>query len=254
MEPSFYSEKYGLQGRLDVFYKPADSSKQSAIVELKSGKPFKPNTYGISTNHFTQTLLYDLIIKSVFEKGIAPANFILYSGTDDRQLRFAPAIKAQQLEAIQIRNQIVAIERGLANLGEQPLDSPNFFGLLSPARMPAAKGFISKDLGLFEKVYANMRSLDRAYFTAFSGFIAREQWLAKTGIQGLENINGLASLWLNDLEEKEAAFDIISHLVVVPRGSGPSETGRTDLRFWVQDMVSGERVYKDSLFNGKGTE
>ena len=42
--------------------------------------------------------------------------------------------------------------------------------------------------------------------------------------------------------------------VVAPQGSGPAETGRTDLRFWVQDMVSGERVYKDSLFNGKGTE
>ncbi|MEM9917186.1 MAG: AAA domain-containing protein [Bacteroidota bacterium] len=215
LEPSFYSEKYGLQGRLDVFYKQADSSKQSAIVELKSGKPFKANTYGISSNHFTQTLLYDLIIKSVFEKGIAPANFILYSGVEDRQLRFAPSIKAQQYEAIQIRNQIVAIERGIANLLDQPLDSPNFFSLLSPTKLTAAKGFIEKDLGLFEKVYRGMRSIDRHYFTAFSGFIAHEQWLAKTGVQGLENVNGLASLWLNDLEEKEASFDIISHLRIL---------------------------------------
>ncbi|MEO1627910.1 MAG: AAA domain-containing protein, partial [Bacteroidota bacterium] len=214
LEPSFYSETYGLQGRLDVFYKQPDSHKQSAIVELKSGKPFKPNTYGISSNHFTQTLLYDLIIKSVFEKGIAPANFILYSGVDDRQLRFAPAVRAQQLEAIQIRNQIVAIERGIANLQEQPLDSPNFFSLLRPDRMSAAKGFIARDLALFEKVYAGMRSIDRHYFTAFSAFIAHEQWLAKTGIQGLDNVNGLASLWLNDLEEKEASFDIISHLAI----------------------------------------
>ena len=38
--------------------------------------------------------------------------------------------------------------------------------------------------------------------------------MAKTGVQGIENINGLAKLWLNDFKDKEEQFDIISHIKV----------------------------------------
>ncbi len=42
--------------------------------------------------------------------------------------------------------------------------------------------------------------------------------------------------------------------VIAPADSGPAQADRTDLRFWVEDTLSGERVYEDSLFNGKGTQ
>ncbi|MEL7011765.1 MAG: cytochrome c oxidase accessory protein CcoG [Pseudomonadota bacterium] len=42
--------------------------------------------------------------------------------------------------------------------------------------------------------------------------------------------------------------------VIAPAGSGPADADRTSLRFWVEDVLSGERVYQDSLFNGKGTQ
>ncbi|MEM1321752.1 MAG: AAA domain-containing protein [Bacteroidota bacterium] len=214
LEPSFYSEKYGLQGRLDVFYKDREDAKQSAIVELKSGKAYMPNAYGISHNHFTQTLLYDLLVKSVFTNSIAPANYILYSGLDDRQLRFAPVVKAQQMEAIQLRNQLITLERGLASLSPDRPDQAHLFDLLRPSSMPKAKGFVGRDLAHFEKVYQGMSPLERKYFVAFSGFIAREQQLAKTGVQGMNQLNGLASLWLNGFAEKQESFDIISHLQI----------------------------------------
>jgi cytochrome c oxidase accessory protein FixG len=38
--------------------------------------------------------------------------------------------------------------------------------------------------------------------------------------------------------------------VMAPRGSAPAGLDRTDVRFWVEDLVSGDRVYKDSVFNG----
>ncbi|MEL6865009.1 MAG: AAA domain-containing protein [Bacteroidota bacterium] len=212
LEPSFYSEKYGLQGRLDVFYQNPDSKKQSAIVELKSGKPYRPNVYGISNNHFTQTLLYDLLVKSVYAQKIAPANFILYSGIDQDQLKFAPVVSAQQYEALQIRNQLLALEYGLCQILDRDLSLGNVFNLLHPGSIPTAKGFVVRDLKLFDQVYSNLSELERKYFIAFSSFIAREHRLAKTGIQGMSNINGLAALWLNDFEEKEAQFEIISYL------------------------------------------
>ena len=42
--------------------------------------------------------------------------------------------------------------------------------------------------------------------------------------------------------------------VVAPQGSDPANSERTELRFWVRDAVSGERVYQDSIFNGRGTQ
>lgn len=229
LEPSFYSESYGLQGRLDVFYQNPDGSKKAAIVELKSGSPFKPNKHGISQNHYTQTLLYDLIIRSTFDNQLDPANYILYSGQQMRQLRYAPVTKAQQYEAIQIRNQLVALERTLSNFGKEgrleslELQGNQLFRKLSPNRFPYVKGFVAKDLESFEKAYSNMSPLERQYFVAFSGLIAREHQLAKTGIQGINNINGLAALWLNAYEEKENNFDLIGSLTIIENNSKAEE-------------------------------
>ncbi len=40
--------------------------------------------------------------------------------------------------------------------------------------------------------------------------------------------------------------------VVSPKGSVPSNAEATDVRFWVEDLASGERTHKDSTFNGRG--
>lgn len=225
LEPSFYSETYGLQGRLDIFYQNPNGDKKAAIVELKSGKPWKPNRHGISANHYTQTLLYDLIIRSAFDDQLDPANYILYSGQQLDQLRYAPVTKSQQYEAIQIRNQLVAIERMLSNMGQSVQSGDletignRLFRKLSPSRLPQVKGFQGKDLENFEKTYTQMSPLERKYFIAFSGLIAREHQLAKTGIQGINNVNGLAGLWLNAYQEKQQNFDLIGSLKILQNNS-----------------------------------
>jgi DNA replication ATP-dependent helicase Dna2 len=208
LEPSFYSERYGIQGRLDVLYK----NDHSAIVELKSGKPFRPNIYGLNNNHYTQTLLYDLIIRSVYGEQVDPKNYILYSGVGERQLRFAPRVKAQQYEALQLRNQLLRFEEQLKCLKDP--NAPVIFERVRQSNFPQAKGFSATDIQLFEKVYQNMNTLERQYFHEFSAFIAREHQLAKTGIQGMENINGQAALWLDEFGQKEAGYNIISCLRV----------------------------------------
>ena len=217
LEPSFYSETYGLQGRLDVFcYNPDDESR-SAIVELKSGSPFMPNAYQISHDHFAQTLLYDLLIQSVYDGRVNPANYILYSALDQDQLRFAPRIRTQQYEALQVRNQLCAVDRLLANLGtpngvDLRTQGQKLFKKLRPSHFPHLKGFIQRDLQEFERLFEAMTDLEQRYFTAFVGFIAREHQLNKTGIIGVDNINGLASLWLNSPEEKQEQFQMFRNL------------------------------------------
>ena len=38
--------------------------------------------------------------------------------------------------------------------------------------------------------------------------------------------------------------------VMAPRGSDPAVADRTEFRFWVEDLTNGERVFKDTIFNG----
>ena len=209
LEPTFYSEQYGLQGRLDLFYR---TDERSAIVELKSGTPFRPNSYGIQRSHFTQTLLYDLLVRSVFGAGTDPAKYILYSGADVQQLRFAPTVAPEQWEALQVRNHLVGIERLLAAIRPGDTAVP----LLQRLRADKvdARDFLARDFGLFETAYAKLNPLEQKYFNAFAGFVAREQWLAKVGEENSDTLNGNAALWRSSFAEKQEAFAILSHLEI----------------------------------------
>ena len=194
-----------------MFYQNPENNK-SAIVELKSGQPFKPNVYGISNNHFTQTLLYDLLVSAAFEGKTQPLNYILYSVLEKDNLKYAPSVRAQQYEALNVRNQILALEQSLINLNKTPFNENNIYKRLIDNLLKTATGFEKRDIELFDKTFNNMSDLEREYFMAFSSFIAREHQLAKVGVEGVENANGVASLWLNDLKEKEENFNIFNAL------------------------------------------
>lgn len=214
LEPSFCSNTYGLQGRLDV-WKPG--KEKSAIVELKSGKPFRPNIYGISPSHFAQTMLYDLLVHPDGKRLAKPASFILYSCAPERPLRYAPRVQAQQHEALQMRNHLIAIEWLLASLGtdEQSFHrGRQLFLQLDPAHHPEVKGFIRDDLDLFQAHFTHLSTLEKKYFIAFCGFIAREQRLAKVGDPNRDDSNGLASLWLDSYEHKKNNFNILNELTI----------------------------------------
>ncbi len=38
--------------------------------------------------------------------------------------------------------------------------------------------------------------------------------------------------------------------VIAPNGSEAAQSDRIEIRFWVEDLLSGDRVHKDSAFNG----
>ncbi|MCB0638629.1 MAG: AAA family ATPase, partial [Lewinella sp.] len=246
LEPTFYSERYGLQGRLDLLHRPPGQGEQTAIVELKSGKPFMANIHGISPNHFIQTLLYDLLIRSAFGADANIGAYILYSSVPERPLRFAPRVQAQQFEALQLRNQLVAIEYLLGQLGTEdtPLtdQADRLFRRLKPSRHPTLKGFHQRDLAHFTQVYEQLEPVERAYFAAFSGFIAREHRLAKTGMQGQENVNGLASLWLDDRIDKDQQYQLLADLRVTDNATHDTEPLLTLARTEATNPLANFRV------------
>ena len=166
LEPSFYAPKYGLQGRLDLFYQNPETGK-SAIVELKSGKPYKQNIYGISNNHFTQTLLYNLLVEAAFGDKIKPLCYILYSVLELDNLKYAPLLAAQQFEALNVRNQILSLEQALINLNKKKntvVGDGDFFNRILSKLLQTASGFEKRDVELFAKTYNNLSLLEKKIF------------------------------------------------------------------------------------------
>ena len=211
VEPSFYSERYGLQGRLDLFLPPA-GDQDAAIVELKSGKIYRPNQHRVNQEHYVQTLLYDLLVRSVYSDRARPRNFVLYSGEKDEPLRYAPPNRAQQYQALAVRNQMMAIERLLA--ASRP-GAPCPLDWLRPERYPNLSGFVRRDIEAFHAAYARLAPVEKDYLRAFVGFVAREQRLAKVGVHGGERITGQAALWREDLDTKLDGYAILHDLALV---------------------------------------
>ena len=93
LEPSFFSEKYGFQGRLDLLQTGYENNPYK-IVELKSGRlPWPPNQVGkITLSHEVQTAVYRLMIESVYNQSSRNIDAaILYSAAihEGQNLRFA---------------------------------------------------------------------------------------------------------------------------------------------------------------------
>lgn len=211
LEPSFMSATYGIQGRLDLLSMTNDDS---SIVELKSGKVFRPNNYGLKKDHYVQTLLYDLLIRSSF-KGSHPKNFILYSQVDKHQLRIAPRIAKQQNDALHLRNKLIQIE---SKLREADI-TDKLFESINSKNYSTLTGFEANDVARFERIYKGLDDFEKQYFIHFTNFIAREHRYAKTGEYGQDKSNGLAGLWLDGTTEKCEQFRMLFKLKITQNHS-----------------------------------
>ncbi|MCP5038529.1 MAG: cytochrome c oxidase accessory protein CcoG [Rhodobacteraceae bacterium] len=71
-----------------------------------------------------------------------------------------------------------------------------------------------------------------------------------TGSDGLmlelEGAKGVSVVAPADMEYKQRLY------LIAPKGSSEATADRTTLRIWITDGVSGERAYKDAVFNGRG--
>lgn len=206
-EASYYSVKYGLQGRLDMLHQ---TNERIDIIELKSGSAFQPNTYGISASHYIQTLLYDLMVEGTLRKKKARSQYILYSKLQDG-LRFAPIVYAQQLEAIAVRNAVYyaeylhATKRGVYNL---------LLGL-EGAEIQSLKGFTKRDVDRLWKTFQRQRPIIQHYFLEFSAFISRERFQSKLGDARSYSKNGLAAMWTATEQDKLDSFLLMKRCEIV---------------------------------------
>ena len=216
LEPSFLSPAYGLQGRLDLLESQRDTEEAAtSIVELKTSKIYRPNIHGIRADNFIQTLLYDLMINQALGQDANVRSYILYSVDYDKPVRYAPPQFMRQMEALTARNQLVALESLIAQLGTGDLlrQTDALFSKIRVHRFKNLGSFTEQDHLTALATYDALTELERRYFGAFMGFVAREQRLAKIGEQKTDRINGLASLWLDERRDKIERFELLDGLV-----------------------------------------
>lgn len=216
VEPSFFSEMLGLQGRMDLL-----QLDLRLLAEQKSGKGNWPYNNFITPihreQHYVQLLLYMLIIRYNYrekyeENGYRLDPFLLYSKYEKSliALGFAPALI---FKAVKIRNLIAArdieyAERGFSELEELTPEMLNTNGankLWNQYTRPQLSALLSPVRAVAD--------LDRHYYLRFMRFIAKEHLLAKTGTCKKEN-SGFASTWQSPLDEKIESGNIYTGLIM----------------------------------------
>ena len=216
VEPSFFSEMLGLQGRMDYL-----QMDYKVLLEQKSGKGEWPYDNFIipkkKEEHYVQILLYMVLIRYNYRKVYEENNrelhaFLLYSKYQKSLLGigFAPDLI---FRALKIRNEIA--------WADILYTKPSGYRLLesiTPDLMNCKK--VSNNLwnnfqrphleDLLEPI-SGASELEKAYYFRFLTFIANEHMMSKLGNKTKEN-SGFSTIWNDQLEDKRLAGNIYDNL------------------------------------------
>lgn len=218
LEPSFFSQKYGFQGRLDLL-QTGNGDTPYKIVELKSGRlPFPSNDAGkIALGHEVQTAVYRMMIESVYSKTSRDIDVaILYSAGNHpgQNLRFAAIYQQLEKEIINLRNLIVhneyAISQGSINDVQAQFRSLRTM-IDTSTRVP---DFFVQKIRKVEDTLIQCTPLERMYFYRFVQFISKELYLQKIGDIAHESPVGVAALWNSEFWERAEALDLLFDLTI----------------------------------------
>ena len=237
VEPSFFSEMLGLQGRMD--YLQLDFR---VLLEQKSGKgDFPCGDFSVpryKEEHYVQLLLYMLLIRYNY-RGIYEQNnrelhaFLLYSKYRSSLLGlgFAPELV---FRAMKLRNGLAAQELRMAQEGayKQVLGAltPEAMNLKNVTNALWKRYQYSQIAELLAPIHA-ASELEREYYYRFLTFISNEHLLSKLGNKTKES-SGFAATWHDSLEVKRQAGNIYDNLTLVsPDGDSKGMIERVRLEF-----------------------
>ncbi|MCF0235448.1 MAG: AAA family ATPase, partial [Bacteroidaceae bacterium] len=208
LEPSFFCEALGMQGRMDFLTRDFN-----VVIEQKSGKKdlFRRCE---QTSHKVQMLLYMAMLHYGLGKAYSDIQpYLLYSkyaGTEGF-LRIQNAPKMLH-DAISVRNKIVHQELQFAQNG-----AGEFFDSFHPEMVHNIEcgklwtAYTLPQLELFQRPIKRATPLERAYFYRFHQFLSLEQRISKLGTSERE-ASGFAAAWLSTTEEKQQAGNIMKNL------------------------------------------
>ncbi|MBC7448876.1 MAG: PD-(D/E)XK nuclease family protein, partial [Hymenobacteraceae bacterium] len=218
LEPSFFSARYGLQGRLDLLH---ESATGYDLVELKSSAKV-PGT-GAWENHRAQAQLYRLLLETV-DGGAESAEpsrgrtSILYSNAEGG----AGAIRPVTADAtfvdrlLMARNALVARELMLA-LCRTPAQTEQ---LLRPVLHPSQyklPPFTAPKAEKIANAWAEADDVERAYALELVRFAARELRVCLLGDGDARpgDVGGQAGPWTLPDTRKTQNFSLLDHLTLL---------------------------------------
>lgn len=212
LEPSFFCEALGLQGRMDCLIELGEDGKM-LLIELKSGKwdEFRSRA---KEEHLMQMLLYkEMLYYNMDVKQTDVMGSLLYSKYP--HLQEQRSFQEMLFRAMNIRNSIVALEMGLVQD-----EARNWVPRLTPQalrRNPSCgdRFWTEWCLPSIQPMTDALHSMDELtaeYFYTFLQFIEREQMESKMGDARLDSTRTLSSLWNADIHTKMENGDIFLNL------------------------------------------
>ena len=209
LEPSFFCEPLGLQGRIDLL-----QSNCSHLVELKSGKADEFRG-GAKAEHRIQMSLYKEMLcysLQIPRETIRP--YLFYS----RYPRFyrEESSPAEISRALMLRNKIVAL---LMEMGKEGLRTTLLNITADDLNEHGDNGRLWCNYlrPRIEEVLAPMQNADKLlqdYFFGNIAFVAREMRLAKVGNGDYERGRSFADIWNAPLETKIENGNILTDLKI----------------------------------------
>lgn len=219
VEPSFFCEMLGLQGRMDYI-----QHDLRVLIEQKSGKGEYPQgDFTIprhTEEHYVQLLLYMTVVRynhhAVYQANNRELHaFLLYSKYEQALLglSFSPDLL---FRALKLRNGIV-----WADLGYTRPDAYRLLTTLTPDSLN-----LKNKRGMFWDRYIcpqimdvllpiqQATELEREYVLRMLTFVSNEHVLAKLGNKTKEN-SGFASKWHDSLDDKLMCGNIYDRLQLV---------------------------------------
>ncbi len=220
LEPSFYCEMLGLQGRMDLL-----QTDMRVLMEQKSGKrAFQTNKH--VEKHYVQMLLYLALIHYNFRlRNDEISCFLLYSKYTDGLMKETTAPELLY-EALRLRNCIVRQEL-LYGEGR----AAEVFDRLRPEDFNVNhvggtlwEKYTKPQLLSLLRTIQKASPIERCYFHRFFTFVEKEHILAKLGNARKEG-SGFASTWNDTLEEKRQNGNIFDRLHIVDKTFSTPEEG-----------------------------
>ncbi|WP_298650135.1 AAA domain-containing protein [uncultured Proteiniphilum sp.] len=219
LEPSFFCERFGFQGRLDLL-QPHSEETDARIVELKSGRlPFPPSDNSrITLNHEVQTAVYRMMVETVFDKETQGVDAsILYSAgiRPGENLRASKVNGELEKSILNIRNLVVTNEQAMIR-GENE-DTAALFGSLfsllhTEQKLPA---FFTGKIERIRALLWKCSEPELTLFYRYIRFISRELYHQKIGDIACETPTGTASLWNSAFSERAEALDVLFDLSIL---------------------------------------
>jgi len=209
LEPSFFCEMLGVQGRMDLL-----QSDYRVLMEQKSGKK-DYKTGGHVQKHYCQMLLYLALLHYGF--GLRNEDiscFLLYSKYPDGLIKETAAPKLL-FEILRVRNQVVWNEFHCSRGGVRMLESLTVSKVnVRNLNDRFTREYLLPAIGEKLHVVQSATPLEREYFFRMFTFVQREHVLAKMGTSQKE-ASGLSALWNCTLDEKRLAGNIFYGLTIM---------------------------------------